>query len=257
MEVKEIDSFIQKFRNLWKSGLSAHLDLDTHSGEAWVGLRVRLGHPSHHQVQQLKTNSRNSPCRQRRRDRRTAARKEEAEKAKSTGLETEEVLDKIDAEKDHSKEQSISTAEEASVQLIESVEHLPEVEHAPANTDVEESEINLSNICTEVEDICNDDENIAVVHAVATFENCPNDGLCQDDVNSLQKFVQSEEHLTRNISRMEIDQTDRWEVAVRLFVLTNNLSEAPRSYIRKHLGGQNFWDRSNGTKIRLIKIHQK
>ena len=100
-------------------------------------------------------------------------------------------------------------------------------------------------------------ENIAVVHAVATFENCPNDGLCQDDVNSLQKFVQSEEHLSRNISRMEIDQTDRWEVAVRLFVLTNSLLEAPRSYIWKHLGGQNFWDRSNGTKIRLVKIHQK
>ena len=141
------------------------------------------------------------------------------------------------------------------------MEDLPEVEHAPANTDVEESEINLSNICTEVEDICNDDENtienIAVVHAVATFENCPNDGLCQEDVPSLQKFVHSEEHLSRNISRIEIDQTDRWEVAVRLFVLTNNLWEAPRSYIWKHLGAQNFWDRSNGTKIRLVKIHQR
>ena len=48
MVVKEIDSFIQKFHQLWSAGVSAHLDLDTHAGEAWVGLRVQLGHgPAH------------------------------------------------------------------------------------------------------------------------------------------------------------------------------------------------------------------
>ena len=40
MSVSEIDSFVKKFKNLWKAGYSAHLDLDTHSGQAWVGLRV-------------------------------------------------------------------------------------------------------------------------------------------------------------------------------------------------------------------------
>ena len=40
----EVDSFVQKFKNLWESGFSAHLDLDTHSGQAWVGLRVQLEH---------------------------------------------------------------------------------------------------------------------------------------------------------------------------------------------------------------------
>ena len=43
MAAKEIDYFILKFRNLWKNGLDAHLDFDTHAGQAWVGLRVRLG----------------------------------------------------------------------------------------------------------------------------------------------------------------------------------------------------------------------
>ena len=31
------------------AGETAHLDLDTHAGEAWVGLRVQLGGPVHHQ----------------------------------------------------------------------------------------------------------------------------------------------------------------------------------------------------------------
>ena len=41
----ELETFIQKFYQLWKAGLSAHLDLDCHAGVASVGLRLRLGHP--------------------------------------------------------------------------------------------------------------------------------------------------------------------------------------------------------------------
>ena len=41
----ELDFFIPKFKQLWKLGLGAHLDVDSHAGQAWVGLRVRLGHP--------------------------------------------------------------------------------------------------------------------------------------------------------------------------------------------------------------------
>ena len=39
----QIESFVQKFRVLWASGLSAHLDLECGGGEAWVGLRLQLG----------------------------------------------------------------------------------------------------------------------------------------------------------------------------------------------------------------------
>ena len=44
MASQHIESFVQKFRELWTSGHSAHLDLDCGGGEAWVGLRLRLGH---------------------------------------------------------------------------------------------------------------------------------------------------------------------------------------------------------------------
>ena len=38
-----VRSFVEKFHHLWRDGKSAHLDLDCHAGEAWVGLRLRLG----------------------------------------------------------------------------------------------------------------------------------------------------------------------------------------------------------------------
>ena len=81
----ELDSFIEKFKQLWKRGAGAHLDMDTHAGQAWVGLRVRLGqphgpHPPPQPQPQHLSNSRlrarNGPSRQRRRARRAAARQE-------------------------------------------------------------------------------------------------------------------------------------------------------------------------------------
>ena len=36
--------FINMFHQLWKAGDTAHLDLDTHAGQAWIGLRTPLGH---------------------------------------------------------------------------------------------------------------------------------------------------------------------------------------------------------------------
>ena len=46
MATEEIEKFVRKFKDLWKSGLDAHLDTDAHAGEALVGLRVRVGRSS-------------------------------------------------------------------------------------------------------------------------------------------------------------------------------------------------------------------
>ena len=51
MFVTELDTFVKKFHQLWNDGFTAHLDLDTQAGNAWVGLRVQLGQvpgPPHH-----------------------------------------------------------------------------------------------------------------------------------------------------------------------------------------------------------------
>ena len=92
MNCPEIDSFIVKFRNLWKLGFDAHLNLESHAGQAWVGLYVRLGHGPHpaqqHQHQHfqspLNVRTRDGPSRQRRRARRAAARAEQVDTVEQT-----------------------------------------------------------------------------------------------------------------------------------------------------------------------------
>ena len=39
-----IHSFIIIFHQLWKAGDTAHIDLNTHTGQAWIGIRTPLGH---------------------------------------------------------------------------------------------------------------------------------------------------------------------------------------------------------------------
>ena len=111
MDILELDTFIQKFKQLWHSGV----DLHTHAGQAWVNLHVRLGHapgPLHLQPQSNlppKPKSKNSPTRQQRRAKRAVAAqhkqaeeasKEDTEKVQTVenttiGKPTEKVIDKF------------------------------------------------------------------------------------------------------------------------------------------------------------------
>ena len=91
---EELSSFLSQFQELRRAGLTAHLDVDTCAGKAWVGLRVMLGpvqHPHHH-PQNVQNVKRRSPSYYRRQERRKAARAAEvpssvvvdAEQAKET-----------------------------------------------------------------------------------------------------------------------------------------------------------------------------
>ena len=72
----ELNSFLTKFHQLRKSGATAHLDVDTHAGQAWVGLRVMLG-PIQHQPSSSQRHR--SPSYFRRQERRRAARENAGE----------------------------------------------------------------------------------------------------------------------------------------------------------------------------------
>ena len=127
MSAKEIDSFVKKFYQLWGAGYSAHLDLESHSGKAWVGLRVQLGHvppghlhhPLHPPYPQPNYRKQDSPSRQRRRERRAADRRDETEEASKKDY-AEEVDSSVVAEKvvteesDQNDETLVGAAEEAS-----------------------------------------------------------------------------------------------------------------------------------------------
>ena len=86
---EELDSFVSKFRHLWKIGCDAHLDIHAHAGQAWLGLHVRLGHaqgPLYQDHVRNVNKARNGPSLQRRRKKRADARKqaEEAFKKETT-----------------------------------------------------------------------------------------------------------------------------------------------------------------------------
>ena len=145
MEVTEVESFVLKFKQLWKAGHSAHLDLDTHAGDAWVGLRVRLGQEPGllHQIQHPRKTW-DGPSRQRRRARRAAARQQEAEEAIHEN-ETEEGIDENSAE-----------AEEANTDQVVKEAKENEEEKAAATAEIEEETSKFDDRATE--NVAVDDE---------------------------------------------------------------------------------------------------
>ena len=105
---------------------------------------------------------------------------------------------------------------------------------------------------------------IVSVYATATFENSPSH-LTQDEVESLGRFITNKEHLKRNIADVQVDHFSSQEVRagyfkhtvqIKISVRTAGLWEGAGSYIWKHLGDDS-WERGNGTRITLGRIHQK
>ena len=106
----ELDSFVRKFRNLWKAGSHAKLYVETEAGNAFVNLQVGLGqtHPQYQDGHRAV-----GPLKQRRRERRAAAREATAA-AEEAGVtaekeSTEEVIEnaeQVSEEDSHKPEES-------------------------------------------------------------------------------------------------------------------------------------------------------
>ena len=88
----EIESFLLKFKTLWKSGRDATLTMETHAGQASVLLRVGLGQaPKQYPNFPSPGKNRNGPARQRRRAKRELARLNAVEAWKEAGAVVEAV----------------------------------------------------------------------------------------------------------------------------------------------------------------------
>ena len=113
--MSEVDSFIGKFKNLWHSGRSASLTINSEAGKVRVTLSVEVDDsphlPTHHQ------GSRNGPARQWRRLRREAAREHALAEEASKSLDAENLTvveaGKSDAENalDENQEEAEKIAE--------------------------------------------------------------------------------------------------------------------------------------------------
>ena len=98
----------------------------------------------------------------------------------------------------------------------------------------------MSQIECPAEKVVHDDLELEVVHAIAHFENSPNRDITQADILSLEKFICSEDHLTRNISKIENDLKPNLMAEVKLYMRKKNLWDSPTNYIWKFSDRNNF-----------------
>ena len=90
MSIEGLDSFVTKFKDLWRSGHHAKLTVTTHAGKAWVNLNAGLGRlPMPDNGNPGQGDQQKGNTRQRRHERRAAERVVAAEQvAASTDLST-------------------------------------------------------------------------------------------------------------------------------------------------------------------------
>ena len=168
----ELDTFVQKFRQLWKCGHDANLNVESKNGKAWVNLRLCLDDepgPPHQQVNFPKFKT--SPSRERRKLRREVARQEDEQARKEsemTIIATEEATD--------------VNVDNVDVKSVEAAEHVPVKADTAENVEEarEETATEVAEKANEVLDNSNSD-------AIAFKENNEvteaKEGVIEKDVN--------------------------------------------------------------------------
>ena len=248
----ELNSFIGKFHQLWNTGYSAHLDISSHAGQAWVGLRVQLGYSRSENdfYPPPPPRRRCGPSRLRRRSRRAAAQ----------------------AAATRSAEEATATANNVDVNedSINNFSPGPTEEVAPVA--VSDEDIAVQEIPT-VSIISNDDEShaskeadITCVECIATLDCCPDEVLDKGYADSLRSFFFTEQHLRENVYSSKFDHLSSRSFRNEKYVHTISITlqvkksklqdETPLTYIKKHLG-QKTWTMDNGTEAKLSRINEK
>ena len=177
MSTQEFHSFVQKFHHLWKSGLSAHLGLHCHAGEAWVELHAQLSGPHPHQYHGFPKQpipKRVSPSRNRRRARRAAARNERTQE--------NDIIEKNTAEKVVEETNSTEAVDASNI-----VEETNLVNEDARYNDAEEASVNLNGpekFSCEICDFSSKWENGLAIHMTRKHGNIEQlDGISDSEID--------------------------------------------------------------------------
>ena len=174
-------------------------------------------------------------------------------------VEAEEAIQENENDNDIHEDDAENTVEDVN---IENAEKVPDIHVQRENFVVENNDEETRPVSQQVTAI----PDVIPVHCIATIENCPDATLNEDYSESIRRFLGSEQHLSQNIVSAELSYVSSRSfrnniythtVSVVMYVKTARLWENPANYIRKHLGLSNYWTRSNGTIVRLSRIHQK
>ena len=148
----EVETFVKRFHQLWNDGVTAHLDLDTRGGEAWVGLCVHLGGqvpgPLHRPVHpfQQEVPRKKSPGRQRRRARRAAARQAHVDRATDAeAVEASEVVQQTTEEQTAAVNAVDAAVEDTAKELAVEASGDPVIDEFCSNVEYNENILNDEN----------------------------------------------------------------------------------------------------------------
>ena len=279
----EINSFVVKFKQLWKAGYAAHLDMDSFNGKAWLGIRIQLDEP-------IETSSYHEHCsvsKERRKKKKTEVKSNAVQQDAS--VVPNEAVDNntVDNAKEHANlccnsspqansKNEIVINDDASVKPAE-LGSSSEVENIAPSDAVDTLDLNEHEIINSGDsfgsgsfsnDITNpveNDEIIVQVHATATFQESKLSLLGNYEVDSFVQICNSKTHLRENIVNIDCGHAKSYgtqdslfthELPVVLLIKTSRLWQSPRSYIWKQLGNS-VWTLRDGVKVTLDRIHQK
>ena len=279
---------LKQFVILWGSGNQAHFNLECRNGQAWARLDCQLGHPAspHYpqpQEQPAHISRHKGPARRKKdHERASAHRAKKLAPSSSSSAAAAEVfpdassgilppppLDLESAEPVEETQEAVPATlhQEAATIVVDQPEPQHEALQVASPQPIHQQEDSLATGVQggpppQVQQL-----QVVPVHGIAVFDNCPVEILTEEYADSLRRFFASEDHLVDNISGTELyHQSSRsfrgniftHTVAVVIYVRTGRLWESPASYVRKHLGyPNNEWSRSNGTVVKLSRIHQK
>ena len=128
----------------------------------------------------------------------------------------------------------------------------------------EPTQNSVANVAETLADSVSEIPPVVTIYAMAVVEDSPYVTLADEELDSLRRFLTCKDHLMRNIAHIEFNHLSSRElrsrfkhiIDVKIHVKTANLWEGARSYIWRHIGNDT-WTRTNGTRIELVKIHQK
>ena len=191
----ELDKFVRKFVILWQSGCDANLHVETMAGSAFVNLRVGMGQAHTHHGQHAGGRRGGGPAKQRRLERRAAARKATAT--------AEQAAEDANPEQSKVGEEALAKKTEEAEDAFEKVTNspIPQVDGPSDSNICYEFKVEAHETCTH-EDILESIE--------ANFLGCLDDAKVNKDA-PIRDIVVSESKINQigqNIRHYKVKVTD-------------------------------------------------
>ena len=288
MMAVQLDSFVSKFRQLWKDGLNADLSVKSVAGNATISLSVSLDNGS---GMLGRSSCSAGNARDRRRTRRAAERNVNHFTENITNIEISDLAaeTKIDEKKlnEHAEFETLNLVDTEEVdgvvgnKLDDSIVHSAEdkiTEKVVCSTEsvsfsnAVKSKTSCKGLSKEARDMDlvehseNPRNDLVQIKATLQIFSKRKAKLTKLEFDRMRGVLHNKEHLCRNITEVDFESHQSYRdtvdggfmhlVPAILDVSTKHLWESAQSYVYHNLGRQS-WTLDEDSSLKLIRIHEK